>query len=164
MFKLALRGVRNNVGRYVATLVAILTGVAFFTATGFLSDRVINALEGDADRQYGSVEAAIVVDDADAQGSNFADDLRIGGDVADQIAALPEVAAIGGDLTGGVAFLGATARPRRTERSVACGSRTRPSTRSTSTTGTRRPRLARSPSTVGWPTTRISRSATTSSC
>ena len=107
MFKLALRGVRNNVGRYIATLVAILTGVAFFTATGFLSDRVINALEGDADRQYGSVEAAIVVDDADAQGSNFADDLRIGGDVADQIAALPEVAAIGGDLTGGVAFLGA---------------------------------------------------------
>ena len=106
VFKLALRGVRNNVGRYVATLVAILTGVAFFTATGFLSDRVINALEGDADRQYGSVEAAIVVDDDDAQGSNFADDLRIGGDVADQIAVLPEVAAIGGDLTGGVAFLG----------------------------------------------------------
>ena len=39
--------------------------------------------------------------------SNFADDLRIGGDVADQIAALPEVAAVGGDLTGSVAFLGA---------------------------------------------------------
>jgi putative ABC transport system permease protein len=114
VLKLAWRGVRNNVGRYVATLVAILTGVAFFTATGFLSDRVINALEGDADRQYGSVEAAIVVDDDDAQGSNFADDLRIGGDVAEQIAALPEVAAIGGDLTGGVAFLGADGKTTAT--------------------------------------------------
>ncbi|MET0909955.1 MAG: FtsX-like permease family protein, partial [Ilumatobacteraceae bacterium] len=111
MFTLAWRGVRNNVGRYVATLVAILTGVAFFTATGFLSDRVINALEGDADRQYGNVEAAVVVDDDDAQGSNFADDLRIGGDVADEIAALPEVAAVGGDLTGSVAFLGADGEP-----------------------------------------------------
>ena len=47
MFKLALRGVRMNVGRYVATLVAIMTGVAFFTAAGFLSDRVIDALEGE---------------------------------------------------------------------------------------------------------------------
>ena len=56
VLKLALRGVRHNVGRYVATLVAIITGVAFFTATGFLSDRVINALEGDVDRQYGNVD------------------------------------------------------------------------------------------------------------
>ena len=43
MLKLVLRGVRNNVGRYLATLVAIITGVGFFTATGFLSDRVIDA-------------------------------------------------------------------------------------------------------------------------
>ena len=40
MLKLAWRGVRHNVGRYVATLVAIITGIAFFTSTGFLSDRV----------------------------------------------------------------------------------------------------------------------------
>ena len=44
MIKLALRGVRYNSGRYIATLVAIITGVAFFTAAGFLSDRVIDAL------------------------------------------------------------------------------------------------------------------------
>ena len=106
MFQLAWRGVRHNTGRYVATLIAILTGVAFFTATGFLSDRVIGALEGDAVRQYGAVDAAVVVDDS-GDTSQFAADLRIGQDVVDQIAALPEVAATGGDLSGQVAFLAA---------------------------------------------------------
>ena len=104
MFQLAWRGVRHNTGRYIATLIAIMTGVAFFTATGFLSDRVINALEGDAVRQYGGVDAAVVVD-YEADGGQFADDLRIGQDTADQIAALREVAAVGGDLSGSVAFL-----------------------------------------------------------
>ncbi len=37
MLKLALRGVRHNGGRYVATLIAIITGVAFFTAAGYSS-------------------------------------------------------------------------------------------------------------------------------
>ncbi|WP_148288564.1 ABC transporter permease [Ilumatobacter nonamiensis] len=96
-----------NVGRYVATLVAIITGVAFFTAAGFLSDRVIDALEGQTRAQYEAVDAAITVDDdPDAPGADFAADLRISADVADQIAALPEVDAVGGDLTGSVAFLG----------------------------------------------------------
>jgi putative ABC transport system permease protein len=104
VFQLAWRGVRHNTGRYIATLIAIMTGVAFFTATGFLSDRVINALEGDAARQYGGIDAAVVVDDT-ADGGQFAGDLRIGQDIADQIAALPEVAAVGGDLSGSVAFL-----------------------------------------------------------
>lgn len=106
MFQLAWRGVRHNTGRYVATLIAIMTGVAFFTATGFLSDRVIGALEGDAVRQFGAVDAAVVVDDS-SDASQFAGDLRIGQEVVDQIAALPEVAATGGDLSGQVAFLAA---------------------------------------------------------
>ena len=41
MFQLAWRGVRHNTGRYIATLIAIMTGVALFTATAFLSHRVI---------------------------------------------------------------------------------------------------------------------------
>ena len=97
---------RHDTGRYVATLIAIMTGVAFFTATRFLSDRVIGALEGDAVRQYGAVDAAVVVDDT-GDASQFAGDLRIGQEVVDQIAALPEVAATGGDLSGQVAFLAA---------------------------------------------------------
>jgi len=111
VFKLALRGVRMNVGRYVATLVAIMTGVAFFTASGFLSDRVIASLEGATREQYAAVDAAITVDDdPNAPGADFADDLRLSADVAQQIEALPEVDAVGGDLTGQVAFLGSDGR------------------------------------------------------
>lgn len=106
MLKLALRGVRYNAGRYIATLVAIMTGVAFFTATGFMSDRVISALEADARAQYSGVDAAINVDDdPDAPGADFASDLRLSGDTVDEIAALDEVEAVGGDLVGSVAFL-----------------------------------------------------------
>ena len=36
---------------------------AFFAATGFVSDRVIDSLEGDVDRQYGNVDVAVVLDD-----------------------------------------------------------------------------------------------------
>ncbi|RLE25637.1 MAG: hypothetical protein DRJ50_02555 [Actinobacteria bacterium] len=107
MFQYAWRGVRYNKGRYIATLVAIITGVAFFTATGFLSDRVIDSLEGSVDREFGSVDVAVVVDaDADAVGSDFAADLRISGDDADQIIAADGVDAGAGVLTGSVAFLG----------------------------------------------------------
>ena len=76
MIKLALRGVRYNSGRYIATLIAIITGVAFFTAAGFLSDRVIDALEGDVNRQFAGIEAAVVPDD-EGTGSQFSEDLRI---------------------------------------------------------------------------------------
>ncbi len=108
MFRIALRGVRFNSGRYVATIIAIVTGIAFFAATGFLSQRVIHALEGDAARQFSNVDAAVIADtDADPANSRFADALRIPGDVADRIASSPEVAAMGGVLTGAVSFLGA---------------------------------------------------------
>lgn len=74
MFGIALRGVKNNVGRYVATLVAIVVGVSFFAATGFLSSRVIDSLEGDANRQYGNVDVAIVPKD---ESTDFAKSLVI---------------------------------------------------------------------------------------
>jgi putative ABC transport system permease protein len=104
MLELAWSGVRHNSGRYIATLVAIMTGVAFFVSTGFVSDRVISALEGDVDRQYSEVDAVIIVDTSADSASNFGDALRIGGDIVDDIAALPEVEATGGDLSGSVAF------------------------------------------------------------
>lgn len=111
MLKLAWRGVRHNRGRYIATLIAILTGVAFFTATGFVSNEVIQTLEGDATREYGAVDLAIIVDDTDDQSSGVtvssghADQARIAGPVADRILAVDEVEAGAGILTGRVAFL-----------------------------------------------------------
>lgn len=104
MFDLALRGVRMNAGRYIATLVAIMTGVAFFAASGFLGDRVTAALEGNARDQYAGVDAAVVLD-PDAHG-DVGQDLKISADVVDRMVALPEVAAVAGHLTGSVSFLG----------------------------------------------------------
>ena len=106
MFHLAWLGVRHNPARYVATLVAIVTGVAFFSATGFLSDRVLDALQGDVDRQYSTVDAAVIVDD-DGAAADFANKLRIPGAKADAIAATEGVEATAGVLTGSVAFRGA---------------------------------------------------------
>ena len=54
---------RHNLGRYLATLVAIITGVGFYTAVGFISDGVIDSLEGNVDGQYGNVDVAVVPDD-----------------------------------------------------------------------------------------------------
>jgi putative ABC transport system permease protein len=104
VFQLALKGVRFNVARYVATLVAIITGVAFFAAAGFASDRVINALEGDVNRQYGAVDVAVVVDNSSADAKAFAEQLRVPQEVVDEIADLPDVEGVGGELTGPVSF------------------------------------------------------------
>jgi len=104
VFQLAIKGVRFNVARYVATLVAIITGVAFFAAAGFASDRVIDALEGDVNRQYGAVDVAVVVDDSKADAQAFAEQLRIPDDVVQEIADLSKVDGVGGELTGPVAF------------------------------------------------------------
>jgi putative ABC transport system permease protein len=103
VFHLALRGVRYNTGRYIATLLAIVTGVAFFAATGFISDGVIDSLEGDVDRQYGAVDVAVVVD-ADDAGST-AEPLTIPADSAEALLAVEGVEAGAGVLSGPVAFL-----------------------------------------------------------
>lgn len=105
MLQLALRGVRHNAGRYLATLVAIITGVAFFAATGFLSQRVIESLQGDADRQYAAVDVAVVPEEADQPEAGApADDLRLTGDTFDQLTSVDGVDGSAGILSGSVAF------------------------------------------------------------
>ena len=148
MFKLALRGVRYNSGRYIATLIAIITGVAFFTATGFLSDRVIDALEGDVNRQYGGVDAAVVVDD-EAAGVSSPTTSASRGDVADEIAALPEVEAVGGELSGRSRSSVTTAARSRTDATGRLWIDDDELNPSTSSRARRRQPPARSPSTVG---------------
>lgn len=103
MFQLALRGVRHNTGRYVATLLAIVTGVAFFAASGFISDGIIDALEGDANRRFGDVDVAVVADPD--QSADFAEPLVLPADTVEQFLAVDGVEAGAGDLTGPVAFL-----------------------------------------------------------
>lgn len=104
MLQLALRNVRHNIGRYIATLVAIATGVAFFTATSFVSARVIDALEGDVDRQYGAVDVAVVIDTSNEDAAAFAEQLVIPGEAFAQIVQTEGVEAAAGEVSGPVAF------------------------------------------------------------
>ncbi|HCB03026.1 MAG TPA: hypothetical protein DEQ43_02015 [Nocardioides bacterium] len=108
MFSLVLSSVRHNAGRYLATLVAIITGVGFYTAVGFISDRVIESLEGNVDAQYGNVDVAVIPTDPTSVEGAASDptELRISQGVADQLLALPGVEGGAGILTGSVAFLG----------------------------------------------------------
>ena len=107
MLHLALRGVRHNSARYIATLLAILTGVAFFSATGFVSDRVIDALEGDVDRQYGNVDVAVVIDDTGASDGELRRDAHHPRRRQPEVPrGVDGVEAGGGVLTGPVSFLG----------------------------------------------------------
>ena len=111
MFALAIKGVRHNVGRYVATLIAIMTGVAFFTATGFLSQRVITSLEGSVDQQYGAVDVALIVDPSGGDDtSSLAEQLVLSQDVLDRLARLDGVDAVAGEVSGPVAFQGTDER------------------------------------------------------
>ena len=109
MLHLAWRGVRANTGRYIATIVAIVTGVAFFAATGFLSDGVIASLEGDVDEELGAIDVAIVPEASseDPGEDAFAGDLRLDGAAYDDLLAAEGVEAGAGVLTGPVAFLAA---------------------------------------------------------
>lgn len=104
MLKLAWRGVRYNTGRYIATLVAIMTGVSFFAASGFLGDRVVDSLEGDTRTQFGAVDLAVVRSETpDDLFSN--EELRLPGAVADQIIAVDGVDGVALILTGQMAML-----------------------------------------------------------
>ena len=112
MRALVLNSVRHNRSRYVATLVAIITGVAFFAATGFLADAVIASLEGDAQRQYANVDVAVVARSVDNNTlGSAAHNLKLAGRIADRIAAAPGVAATGGVLTGAIGFAGKDGKP-----------------------------------------------------
>ena len=112
MRALVLSSVRYNRSRYVATLLAIITGVAFFAATGFVADQVIASLEGDAQRQYGNVDAAVVPRSvAKSTAGSAAQNLKLAGRVADRIAAAPGVEATGGVLTGAIGFVGQNGKP-----------------------------------------------------
>ena len=63
MLTLVVSSVRHNLGRYLATLIAIMTGVGFYTAVGVISDGIISSLEGNVDTEYGNVDVAIVPDE-----------------------------------------------------------------------------------------------------
>lgn len=106
MLKLVLSSVRHNLGRYLATLVAIVAGVGFYTAVSVISDGVISSLEGNVDEQYGEVDVAVVPDDSPTVESSGAEPepLKVPQSVVDDLLALPGVDGGAGILTAPVAF------------------------------------------------------------
>ena len=111
MFSLIVSSVRHNRGRYVATLIAILTGVAFYTATGLIGNRVTSSLEGDATRQYANVDVAVVPKDEGGDLGGAGNQLKISGKTADEIAAVQGVEGTAGELTGPIALARANGKP-----------------------------------------------------
>ena len=73
MLQLVISSVRHNLGRYLATLIAIMTGVGFYTAVGVVSDGVISSLEGNVDAEYGNVDVAVAPDENAAADETAAD-------------------------------------------------------------------------------------------
>ena len=113
MFTLVLSSVRHNLGRYLATLVAIIAGVGFYTAVSVISDGVISSLDGNVDGQYGNVAVAVIPDDAPTVGSTGAEPepLKVPQSAVDQLLALPGVDGGAGILTAPVAFEGDDGKP-----------------------------------------------------
>ncbi|WP_107765553.1 ABC transporter permease [Nocardioides terrigena] len=113
MLKLVLSSVRHNLGRYLATLIAIMTGVGFYTAVGVVSDGVISSLEGNVDAEYGNVDVAVVPDVTATADETAADPeaLKVPQPTVDQLLTLPGVEGGAGILTGSVAFLGSDGKP-----------------------------------------------------
>lgn len=113
MRSLVWSSVRNNSGRYIATFVAIITGVAFFTASGLIGARVTSSLEGDVDRQYGNVDLAVVLQESDEGGLtvNPGRDLTISAKSADRISSVKGVSGSAGELSAPVAFSGPNGKP-----------------------------------------------------
>ncbi|SKB10389.1 ABC transporter permease [Aeromicrobium choanae] len=113
MFNLVLSSVRHNLGRYLATLVAIIAGVGFYTAVCVISDGVIDSLEGNIDDQYGNVDVAVVPDDPATVENTGAqpEQLKLPQSTVDQILKLPGVEGGAGILTAPVAFLDDEGKP-----------------------------------------------------
>ena len=113
MLQLVISSVRHNLGRYLATLIAIMTGVGFYTAAGVVSDGVISSLEGNVDAEYGNVDVAVTPDEMQLPTRTAADleALKVPQATVDQLLALPGVDGGAGILTGSVAFLGRDGTP-----------------------------------------------------
>lgn len=59
MFALTLRGVRSHPFRYLATAIAIVLGIGFFTATSVLTDSFESSINDSVAEQFTDIDAAV---------------------------------------------------------------------------------------------------------
>jgi len=67
MWSIAVKTLRANISRFVATLIAIAVGVGFLTAGTMITNSIENSLGGEIDRQYADVDAAVGIRAEEAQ-------------------------------------------------------------------------------------------------
>jgi len=68
VFELAATSIRSGIGRFVATIVAIATGIAFFVSGSMLTSAVSRSIGGEVDAQYAGVDAAVIPTTSDTGG------------------------------------------------------------------------------------------------
>lgn len=100
MFSIAMKTLRANLSRFIATLVAIAIGVAFLVAGNMLTTSIRNSLGGEIDRQYEHVDAAVTLRNEELAGSGLMSGAGIDKVLVETISALPHVEAAIGDISG----------------------------------------------------------------
>lgn len=106
MWAIALRGFRANARRYIATLVAIVTGVGFLAAGFVVTDTAQATLGGDVRDRYSAVSAVVRMADSQTDSVGQLPAATVG-----SLAAVPGVDAVGGVIDGGLLVLDDNGRP-----------------------------------------------------
>ena len=105
MLTIAVRGVRNNPFRFVATGLAIVLGIGFFVGTSVLTASVSQTLNSSVTQAFSNVDAAVQSSSyIEAQGFKIRP--RISRDVIAKIQSLPEAAAVAPFITGYAQIVG----------------------------------------------------------
>ncbi|HTN99631.1 MAG TPA: FtsX-like permease family protein [Microthrixaceae bacterium] len=102
MFSYALKSLRANLTRLIATSLAIILGIGFLASGLMLTDAVRAGLTGNVEQQYKNVDLA-VVSASDSGGGEFGQGIQA--EVLDLVEATPGVAAAAGELQANVRVL-----------------------------------------------------------
>jgi putative ABC transport system permease protein len=99
MLTIAVRGVRNNPFRFVATGLAIVLGIGFFVGTSVLTASVSRTLDSSVTQAFSNVDAAVQSSSyIEAQGFKIRP--RISRDLIPKVEAVPQAAEVAPFVTG----------------------------------------------------------------
>ncbi len=98
MWRTSVKILRANLSRFVATLIAIATGVGFLTAGTMVTNSIESSLGGEIDRQYAGLDLA--VQPADIEAEQGLPRTTLPSDILDEIAAVDGVAHAAGVVVG----------------------------------------------------------------
>ncbi len=97
MFDLAIQTIRSNIGRLVATVLAIVAGVAFLSAGLMFTDAIRSSLGGTIEAQYGLVDGQVK-----ASEDRAGPPAKVPVALVEAVAAVPGVKTATGELQGNI--------------------------------------------------------------